>query len=179
MKIRLEEIGDEPYTWHAEETIDPSSLDRDEILELTPIEWRGQIDRLDDGFLLRADLAYGQTLACQRCLRPVRNRVEETVELLLVEHEKGAEAEERELEEEDLGIVVIDGSEIDLRPILDEQMQLNVPMRPLCKEDCAGLCPVCGADLNDGDCGCRRQTEDPRWAGLAALRDSLPDASEE
>jgi len=179
MKIRLEEIGDEPYTWRSEETIPASSLDREEILELTPVSWRGQIDRLDDGFLLRADLAYGQTLACQRCLRPVTHRVEETVELLLVAHEPGAESEERELEEEDLGILVIDGSEIDLRPVLEEQMQLNVPMRPLCKEDCAGLCPVCGADLNDGDCGCRRQTEDPRWAGLAALRDRLPGASEE
>jgi len=179
MKIRLEEIGDEPYTWRAEETIDPSSLEREEILELTPVAWQGQVDRLDDGFLLRANLSYGQTLACQRCLRPVASRVEETVELLLVSHEPGAEAEERELEEKDLGIVVIDGPEIDLRPILEEQMQLNVPMRPLCKEDCAGLCPVCGADLNDGDCGCQRQTEDPRWAGLAALRDSLPGASEE
>lgn len=179
MKIRLEEIGDEPYTWRAEESVESASLERDEILDLGPIEWRGQIDRLDEGFLLRAHLAYTQTLACQRCLRPVNQGVEEEVDLLLLDHEPGAEQEERELEEEDLGIVVIDTMEIDLRPILEEQIQLNVPMRPLCDEDCAGLCPVCGADLNDGDCGCRRQTVDPRWSGLAALRDSLAGGSED
>ena len=57
-------------------------------------------------------------------------------------------------------------------------MQLDVPMRPLCREECAGLCPTCGATSNEGDCGCGAETEDPRWAGLAALRDRLADASE-
>ncbi|MGD2114975.1 MAG: DUF177 domain-containing protein [Acidobacteriota bacterium] len=174
MKIRLDEIGDEPYTWHTEETVDPAVLERDEVVELTPIDWRGRIRRLDQGFLLRARVAYEQTLACQRCLAEVTRTVQEDVELLLVDHEPGAEDEERELEEQDLGVLVMDEPEIDLRPILLEQIQLNVPMRPLCSETCAGLCPVCGADLNEGECGCRRETDDPRWAGLAALRDSLP-----
>lgn len=179
MKIRLEEIGDEPYTWRVEETVDPRLLERDEVLELAPVQWRGLIRRLDQGLVLRATVTYGQVLSCQRCLRPVTQRVEEDVELLLVDHEPGAEEEERELEEQDLGVMVLDGPELDLWPILMEQIQLNVPMRPLCREDCAGLCPVCGADLNAGDCGCRRETVDPRWAGLAALRDTLPSGSDD
>lgn len=179
MKIRLDEIGDEPWSWHSEETVEPGSLERDEILELSPVEWRGEISRLDQGFLLRAHLSYGQTLACQRCLRPVTERVDDELELLLVDHEPGAEEEERELEEEDLGVLVVDEPEIDLWPLLREQVQLNVPMRPLCNEDCAGLCPVCGADLNEGACDCARQTFDPRWSGLAALRDRLaPEADD-
>ena len=175
MKIRLHEIGDDPYTWSEEESVPASALGREEVEAVGPVRWRGQIQRLDSGFLLRADLAYDQTLACQRCLGSVTEPVEEEIELLLVRHEPGAEEEERELEEEDLGIMVVDGDEVDLRPVLLEQMQLNVPMRPLCREECAGLCPTCGANRNEGDCGCETETTDPRWAGLADLRDRLAD----
>lgn len=173
MKIRLHEIGDEPYTWDVDERVPATALDRDELLELSPIAWSGRIDRLDPGYLLRARLTYEQTLACQRCLGKVTEPVDEEVELLLLPHEAGAEEEERELEEKDLGVVVVDDDELDLQPILLEQLQLNVPMRPLCREECAGLCPTCGADLNQGRCDCVRETVDPRWAGLAAIRDRL------
>jgi uncharacterized protein len=173
MKIRLHEIGDEPYTWDVDERVPAAALDRDELLELSPIAWSGRIDQLDSGYLLRARLAYDQTLACQRCLAKVTEPVDEELELLLLPHESGAEEEERELEEKDLGVVVVDDDELDLQPILLEQLQLNVPMRPLCREDCAGLCPTCGADLNQGRCDCVRETVDPRWAGLVAIRDRL------
>ncbi len=188
MKIRLHEIdqaGDEPFTWDEEESVPVSVLGREEIEAIGPVRWRGEVRRLDSGYLLRADLSYEQTLACQRCLGRVVEPVEQEIELFLVRsvrsvgsvrHEPGAEDEERELGEEDLGMMEIDGDEVDLRPLLVEQMQLEVPMRPLCREDCAGLCPACGADLNEiegGDCGCERETVDPRWAGLADLRDRL------
>jgi uncharacterized protein len=176
MKIRLHEIGDAPYTWSEEESVPVSALGREEVQSIGPVRWRGEVRRLDSGYLLRADLAYDQTLACQRCLASTTQPVEEEIEILLVRHEPGAEEEERELEEDDLGVMVVDGDEVDLRPLLLEQMQLNVPMRPLCREECAGLCPTCGADLNSaegGDCGCETQTMDPRWAGLADIRDRL------
>jgi len=181
MKIRLHEIGDEPYTWDEEERVSPAALDRPEVLELGPVSWSGQITRLDGpdgGYLLRAQISYEQTLACQRCLAEVTEPVAEDVELLVLSHDPGAEEEERELEEKDLGVVVVKGEELDLGPVLLEQIQLNVPMRPLCREECAGLCPTCGADLNQGPCRCGPQATDPRWSGLAALRDSLPDGSE-
>lgn len=179
MKIRLHEIdqgGGEPFTWSEEVTVPASVLGREEIEAIGPVRWRGEIRRIDSGYLLRAELAYDQTLACQRCLGHVVEPVDQEIELLLVRHEPGAEEEERELEDEDLGVMVIDGDEVDLRPLLVEQMQLEVPMRPLCREECAGLCPTCGANLNEiegGDCGCERETVDPRWAGLASLRDQL------
>lgn len=173
MKIRLHEIGDAPYTWKEEENVPASALDRPELVELGPVRWQGEIRRLDDDYLLRADVAYEQTLACQRCLAQATESVEEEIELLLVRHERGSEEEERELEEKDLGVLVVEGEEVDLRPFLIEQIQLNVPMRPLCREACAGLCPTCGADLNRGDCECENETVDPRWAGLADLRDHL------
>jgi len=58
-------------------------------------------------------------------------------------------------------------------PILIEQLQLNVPMKPLCRADCRGLCPDCGADLNAGACSCAETRADPRWGSLAALKSRL------
>ena len=59
-------------------------------------------------------------------------------------------------------------------PLVAEQVQLNLPTHPLCREDCRGLCPRCGANLNDGPCGCAEPPGDPRWAALAGLRDKMP-----
>lgn len=178
MKVRLHEIGDEPYTWREEERLSASALERAELLELGPVAWSGQITRLDQGYLLRARVSYDQTLECQRCLGRVTAPVSESVELLLLPHDPAAAEEERELEEKDLGVLVVEGEEVDLAPILLEQVQLNVPMRPLCREDCAGLCPTCGADLNETRCRCAPRALDPRWSDLAALRDNLPGGSE-
>ena len=61
---------------------------------------------------------------------------------------------------------VYDSDVIDITEPLREGLLLAEPMQALCKPDCRGLCPVCGADLNDGDCGCDRSTVDPRLAAL-------------
>ena len=62
------------------------------------------------------------------------------------------------------------GKTIDLAPALREQILLAVPPSPLCDEACKGLCPQCGKDLNQGDCGCERTSIDPRWAALERLK---------
>jgi uncharacterized protein len=62
---------------------------------------------------------------------------------------------------------------LDLREPIREELVLNVPPFPLCREDCAGLCDKCGADLNSGSCDCRPD-RDPRWAALEGLKGTLP-----
>ncbi len=54
-----------------------------------------------------------------------------------------------------------------------EQLELNIPMKPLCRPDCKGLCPTCGADRNETACSCEEPTADSRWAALAALKSRL------
>ena len=88
------------------------------------------------------------------------------------------EAGERELDEDDLGVLHLEEEVLDTRPILLEQLQLNIPMKPLCRPDCQGLCPQCGADLNLGACGCGERQVDPRWAALAALKGTLAGGGE-
>ncbi len=62
-----------------------------------------------------------------------------------------------------------EGDELDLTPLVHDAIMLDLPLAPLCREACAGLCPQCGADLNEGPCGCTAPS-DPRWATLDALR---------
>ncbi len=82
------------------------------------------------------------------------------------------EGEEHELVEEDLGVVNLLEPVLETRPIVIEQIHLGIPMKPLCREDCQGLCGQCGADLNEGPCSCS-PAGDARLAKLAVLRGKL------
>jgi uncharacterized protein len=188
MRIWLDQVREEPFSWEDTESIAPEALDRPDLLGLGPVAWRGDIVFADPGYLLRGRLSYDQTLACIRCLRPHVVPTSAEIELLvLVEghHKKSpkpqraSEVDESELSrllEDDLDTVVVAEEVLDTRAIVLEQLQLNVPMKPLCRPDCRGLCPTCGADLNErgGQCTCAGPEPDPRWAALASLLDPPP-----
>jgi DUF177 domain-containing protein len=63
-----------------------------------------------------------------------------------------------------------DGKVLDIGPVLREAVMLSMPMKALCREDCKGLCPVCGVNLNEERCGCAASTPDTRWGALAKLK---------
>lgn len=172
MRIWLDQVREEPFTWNETENVSPEALERPELLALGPVSWRGQVIYADPGYFLRARLSYEQTLSCIRCLKPIVERVSPEVELMvLVEsHEPTAE---RELTEQEMGTLYVPEEVLDTDPILLEQLQLHVPMKPLCEADCRGLCPVCGADRNAGECSCEERSVDPRWGALAALKSRL------
>lgn len=79
-------------------------------------------------------------------------------------------ASEAELDAESIGMRSFSGQHIDLRPALQEELILALPIQPLCREDCKGLCSKCGADLNQGDCGCSKQKINPQFAALKNLK---------
>jgi len=179
MQIQLDRIRDEPFQWQESLEIDPSSLDHGDLKGLSPVRWDGEIMFTDPGYYLRGRLEYTQNLECDRCLEPVAAEVSEKVERLILSHQSQP-AEELELQEQDMNVIHLDGEEFDSEPILLEQLQLNIPMKPLCRPDCSGLCPECGANRNQGSCQCSTVTVDPRWAALAALKDrSQPDGQGE
>lgn len=175
MQIWLDQVRDEPFSWDETEKVGPAALERPDVVTLGPVHWRGQVVFADPGFFLRAHLAYEQTLVCTRCLQEFQDPVRSDAELMVLVNDrpgKGVRGE-HELHEEDLGIYQLEGEILETAPILLEQLQLNVPMKPLCRADCKGLCGRCGADLNelpDGVCGCEKTAADPRWAALAAFK---------
>jgi uncharacterized protein len=173
MQIWLDQVREEPFNWDETQSVSPETLERPELLGLGPVAWRGQVVFADPGYFLRARLSYEQTLSCNRCLKPIVDRVASEVELMILVERPGESGGEHALHERDLGALYLEDERLDLDPILIEQLQLNIPMKPLCRADCRGLCPVCGIDRNTGACTCEESTADPRWAALAALKSRL------
>lgn len=184
MKIWLDQVREELFSWDETERIAPEALDRAEVLALGPVRWRGEVTWAEPGYLLRGRLSYEQTLACIRCLKPHAVSTDAEVELLIVvessparthQHRpiEGPEPGEQELEELDFNTLVVADEALETRPIVLEQLQLNIPMKPLCRTDCKGLCPRCGADRNAGECSCAAAAPDPRWAALGELKERL------
>jgi uncharacterized protein len=109
--------------------------------------------------------------ACSRCLEPFRHSVDASFDIRYLPQTDNTGADEREVEEDDLSDAFYRDEQIDLRQLMEEQFYLALPMKPLCRVDCKGLCPNCGTNLNDATCECEIRWEDPRLAGLKALID--------
>lgn len=126
-----------------------------------------------DSVFVRGPLRGWIEVACGRCVEPVRVAIDEDVTAtfrprqFVPEDVAGSGDDEVELTEDDLDLYPYEGDEIDLAPLLREQIILAVPYAPLCREDCKGLCPQCGVERNVISCQCEAPL-DPR---LASLRD--------
>ena len=108
-------------------------------------------------------------LACSRCLEPFRMPVDSAFDLRYLPAAEMSADDEREVQEEDLETSYYRDDQIDLNELLREQFYLALPMKPLCREDCKGLCAQCGTNLNTGTCACAARWEDPRLAPLKGL----------
>lgn len=117
------------------------------------------IESIEGGLHVRGTVAGRYAAQCRRCLEPIaRDFTFETSEIY---------RPPSEVWEEDY---VIRTDHIDLAPLVRDAVILNLPVNPLCKEDCAGLCPRCGADRNADPCDCPTDAADPRWSALKDLR---------
>jgi len=158
---------------------------------MEPVEFGGQVFHFDrpltgeveiwntgDSLLVKGSLAGEVLIQCSRCLAPITLPLDLSFEEEFVEGEPPAEGEEAGDEgDDDRTITYFQGDEIDLTEALQQNILLELPMKPLCSEDCLGLCPTCGANRNETSCTCQQATDvDPR---LAALKDLLrkPDSN--
>ena len=108
---------------------------------------------------------------CSRCATDYPFRLVRDFSMVLAPaSELGAETGERRLSADDLALSYYRGDEIDLAPLVHEQLILALPTRPLCVPGCKGLCPQCGASRNDAECGCVSHSEDPRLAVFRTLK---------
>ena len=108
-------------------------------------------------------------LSCCRCLERFEMPGDMTVDLLYLPASANRGAEEGEIAEEDLSIAFYRDYQIDLQQLVHEQCLLALPMKPLCRDACRGLCPVCGNNLNERVCNCDTAWRDPRLAALEKL----------
>ena len=110
---------------------------------------------------------------CGRCLEPFTVPVDSSFDLLYLPAGATVEAapdEELEIQSEDVGVSFYKDDEIDLRDLMREQFYLALPMKPLCRADCRGLCPMCGINRNRETCTCEAAWVDPRLEVLKQFK---------
>jgi uncharacterized protein len=141
-----------------------------------PVDGVLRLQRTNRGILLRGSLDAPVRRTCSRCLEPYV----ETVSVLLAEEylptldpQRGVPLPPPAPDEEALAIDA--QHQIDLTPVLHDELALSEPMHPLCRPECPGLCPGCGRHLDVGSCDCSTDEPDPRLAALARLLEGTRD----
>ena len=135
-----------------------------------PVSLAFDIFRDKQQFRLAGRVKTTLELPCGRCLEPFTIPVDAPFDLRYQPHTHNTGEGEQEIEEDDLTTAFYENDEIDLGLLMREQFYLALPMKPLCAEDCRGLCPVCGTNLNGETCSCKHDWEDPRLAALKTIR---------
>ena len=167
--LSLESVLDEPVPFSFELAFSTEKLDREPLLEVSPVLFEGEISRIEKGFALEGRLSYQGRLECSRCLAGYPFETREDFTLLLTKRITAAGGE-ISLQGDELDEYFYDDPVVPVAPIVEERIQMAVPMKPLCREDCRGLCPRCGEDLNVTECGCAAEEADPRWEALRLLK---------
>jgi len=129
------------------------------------------LEKHGNAILVRGRLAGALTLICGRCLATFPWPLAVDFDLLLEAGALRGGGEEVELSAADLDVDYVQGDEIDLEAIIKEQVLLALPLKPLCREDCAGLCPNCGVNRNEASCQCAEKDFSTSFAQLQKIRE--------
>lgn len=169
---------DERGPQHYEATLEVSAeeVNRPEVPAETRVRIRAEARKGDAPYEYEVEgsLSFASELECARCTDPSPFAAESSFTVryrpLSVVSELSPEIE---VSPDELDVEYLDERQVALRRIAIEQVQLALPMKPLCDEACQGLCPACGSNRGREGCSCETKTTDPRWEGLSALRDQL------
>ncbi len=171
MRIEVEELTEAGQAFA--HTYAPGELSlEDEYVHLAEgAAVEGRASRKNEEVRLRGKIRARVEATCDRCLRSLAVPIEVDFDTIYVPLASEAGMTENvELQAEDLRSTVYEGDAVEVDELVREQILLALPTRLLCDEECKGLCPRCGADLNSQACSCEQHEVDPRWAGLAALK---------
>jgi uncharacterized protein len=157
---------------HFSRTFSPAEVEQegDSYRVVEPVALDFDIHKDKDRFRLEGTVRTVLELPCSRCLDAFRLPVDAAFDLRYLPAALVATEEERRIEEEDLETSYYRDEQIDLNELMREQFYLALPMKPLCHDDCRGLCPHCGTNLNLGACACAAEWKDPRLAPLEAIK---------
>jgi uncharacterized protein len=178
MDFKISDLEREPIEFDLE--LAPGEVDLgDEARQQGPLaasglaevlhEHRGPRDIVAD-IRLRGHWAGNFQVPCARCVEPVEIPLQADFDLIFRPAAADAEPAERSITAPETEIGYYQEDSLALEDVLREQVLLSLPVRTLCKPDCKGLCPRCGADRNSQPCSCDVGPSDPRWEALAGLR---------
>lgn len=164
--LRVADLIDRPGASRRVDVAMPAApdLDLDLARLLGDLHLDGVLESVVDGILVRGSVAAQVEMACARCLTDLQTEISADVVELFSDP---ADAESPD--DVEAGYEISDGT-IDLDTLIRDALVPAVPYRPLCREDCKGLCAQCGTNRNEAECACVDQTVDARWAALEGLQ---------
>lgn len=181
MFLNIHEIEREPLDF--QEEFQPGVIDfGEDVRQRTPLKVSGQAEVVEEhqgknqtikDLRLKGDLAARVELECARCVEPVCRDITRHFELLYRPLGADAGRDELSVTAAEAEIGYYQGEGLLLEDVLREQVLLALPLKVICREDCKGLCPLCGKNLNSEQCACSTAVEDPRWAALKDFRGRL------
>jgi len=167
MIVRVSEIPEEGRTVGVEECPHPFQ-DPGWVLEALSL----LVEKDKNNVLVRGRIRSRVPLTCSRCLEPFSMTVEADADARFAPRSPGR-GEELELSAEDLEVDFYAQDLLDLDRMIESETFLRLPMKPLCRDNCRGLCPVCGGNRNQSPCACQAKFPDPRLEALRILSDRL------
>ncbi len=135
----------------------------------SPMKVSGDITNTAGYMRMTLTMSVDYVATCARCLSPVSGEFTLDLEKTVAPRDLLGDLDEDRLDD----FAIIEDGFLDMDEPLKEQLEMEFPLRFLCKEDCKGLCPKCGKNLNDGDCGCQKKEIDPRLAPLQKILDAM------
>jgi uncharacterized protein len=179
IRINVDRIPDEGITIKTEAPFDRfpglKALCREDTVQfLSPIRMEVHVRWISHFVEAAGVLRTSVGLSCSRCLGDYSQLLDVAFRATYTRATENPDTPQQEtdieLTPESIDFFQFHGREIDLTEAIQEQILLSLPLKPLCREACKGLCPRCGEDLNKGECGCGGQAVDPRLAVLAQLK---------
>jgi uncharacterized protein len=169
---------DGPQTYRGAFDVRAEELDRPEFAEVGTIEIEARVEKghLPGEYIADGSSRFTADLNCSRCLEPYPFANASTFHVRFRPRPESSGEENEEIEitdEEELDVEFYSDRTVPLRDLALEQIQLSIPMKPLCDESCLGLCPVCGVNRSRESCNCETSLVDDRWGALRGLRDEL------
>lgn len=136
------------------------SLVEENAVFLQPVHAELTVKKTGEEIFIKGKITTRLSFVCSRCLIPFEFPVDSSFDLVYVPEE--LEEMQDHLSEEDINKLFYYGSKIDIKEVVLEQLNLVFPPKPLCSEDCQGICPVCGKVIQSGECACETKNSDPR-----------------
>ena len=130
-----------------------------------PIRVSGHVSSMAGYMELHLEAVVSYSTHCARCLEPIENILTFHIDKPVADTKGSLSLENKDTDD----YLLIENNALSLDDAVSEQILMEFPMRHLCREDCKGLCPKCGNNRNNGDCGCDLHEQDPRLSALAEL----------
>lgn len=153
MILNVNKIGEKGISVSDNVVLDDTILVEKDSFFMKNVDYKINLIRDGEKIFVKGNIKTSVSLICSRCADDFEYKINSDFDLILFPINR-YDLISRELNDEDLEYIFFEGQEIDVEKIIAEQVNFSIPLNPLCKADCQGICPICGANLNREECKC-------------------------